>query len=99
MPSFVASAVSLGLGITKRCWRMHTRRQPMALIAERAAELGARHVLTFVDEGNVASLKGCQRAGFHPHMLHHRLQVGFGLIRHDEFESLAADDPRRHMSF
>ena len=39
----------------------------MALIAERATEFGARHVLTFVGEQNIASLKGCQRAGFYPH--------------------------------
>ncbi len=36
----------------------------MARIAERAADLGARWVITFVDEGNIASLKGCERAGF-----------------------------------
>jgi RimJ/RimL family protein N-acetyltransferase len=41
----------------------------MALIAERATEVGARHVLTFVDQHNIASLKGCQRAGFHPQRL------------------------------
>jgi hypothetical protein len=36
----------------------------MAQIAERAAELGARWVVTFVDEPNVPSIKGCERAGF-----------------------------------
>jgi RimJ/RimL family protein N-acetyltransferase len=36
----------------------------MAAIAEHASELGARYVLTFVDQHNIASLKGCQRAGF-----------------------------------
>lgn len=38
----------------------------MALIAEKAAELGADRALTFVGEDNVPSLKGCKRAGFAP---------------------------------
>jgi RimJ/RimL family protein N-acetyltransferase len=41
----------------------------MAQIAERGADLGARWVLTVVSEDNVASLKGCARAGFEPYML------------------------------
>jgi hypothetical protein len=40
----------------------------MAQIAERAAEGGARWVITFVDENNVASVKGCLRAGFTPYL-------------------------------
>lgn len=36
----------------------------MSLIAERAADLDAHHVLTFVGTDNPASLKGCARAGF-----------------------------------
>jgi GNAT superfamily N-acetyltransferase len=39
----------------------------MARIAERAQDLGARWVLTFVEETNVPSLKGCRRAGFAPY--------------------------------
>lgn len=38
----------------------------MAQIAERAADLDARYVLTFVGKENVPSLKGCARAGFSP---------------------------------
>jgi RimJ/RimL family protein N-acetyltransferase len=71
----------------------------MALIAERAADFGARYVLTFVDEQNTPSLKGCERSGFHPHMLHHRMQKGFGVIRKDRFEMLRAGDPRRAIRF
>jgi hypothetical protein len=41
----------------------------MAQIAARASELGARWVLTVVSEPNLASIKGCIRAGFQPHML------------------------------
>lgn len=36
----------------------------MASIAERAADLPARYVITFVGKDNAASLKGCARAGF-----------------------------------
>ena len=71
----------------------------MALIAEHAAEFGARHVLTFVEEHNIASLKGCQRAGFYPQMLHHRTRFVFGLICRDRFEKLPDGDPRRTAKF
>jgi RimJ/RimL family protein N-acetyltransferase len=71
----------------------------MALIAERAADFGARYVLTFVDEQNIPSLKGCERSGFHPHMLHHKTQKCFGVIRTDRFEMLRAGDPRRAIRF
>jgi len=43
----------------------------MAQIAERAGQFGARWVVTFVDESNVASLKGCARAGFVPFLRRH----------------------------
>lgn len=36
----------------------------MARIAEQAADLPARKVITFVDHTNIAALKGCHRAGF-----------------------------------
>jgi RimJ/RimL family protein N-acetyltransferase len=71
----------------------------MALIAERAADFGARYVLTFVEEHNIASLKGCERAGFYPHMLHHRDDVVFGLLKWDRFETLRDGDPRRDFRF
>jgi RimJ/RimL family protein N-acetyltransferase len=71
----------------------------IALIAERASEFGARHVLTFVGEQNIASLKGCQRAGFHPHMLHHRTSFCFGTITRDRFDKLPDGDSRRTAKF
>jgi len=40
----------------------------MARVAERAADYGARWVITFVDEDNSASAKGCIRAGFAPYL-------------------------------
>ena len=39
----------------------------MAQIAERALAFGARRVITFVETGNIPSLKGCERAGFFPY--------------------------------
>ena len=73
--------------------------EAMALIAERGSGFGANYVLTFVELGNIASLKGCQRAGFFPHLLHKKTQIGFGLFGSDAFETLAEDDPRRTMKF
>jgi GNAT superfamily N-acetyltransferase len=43
----------------------------MAQVAERAADFGARWVITFVDERNSASVKGCVRAGFSPYLKRH----------------------------
>lgn len=71
----------------------------MALIAERATDVGAHHVLTFVDLLNIASLKGCQRAGFHPQRLHHRTRFCFGLVNRDHFDTLPYSDPRRTAIF
>lgn len=71
----------------------------MARIAERGEALGADYVLTFVEEHNIASLKGCQRAGFFPHLLHHKVQIGFGIFATDKFETLAENDPRRTLTF
>ncbi len=41
----------------------------MARIAEKGHDLGVRWVITFVGIDNIASLKGCQRAGFDPYIL------------------------------
>ena len=71
----------------------------MALIAEQAATIGARSVFTFVGENNIASLKGCQRAGFNPVLMHHSLRIGYGVFRWDTFEPLAKDDSRRTAKF
>jgi GNAT superfamily N-acetyltransferase len=40
----------------------------MTQVAERASEVGARWVITFVDEQNQGSVKGCIRAGFAPYL-------------------------------
>ena len=55
----------------------------MALIAGRAAGIGARHVLTVVGLDDIASLKGCRRAGFDPLLLHRSTRLGLGTLRRD----------------
>lgn len=71
----------------------------MTKIAEQAAGLGARYVLTFVDQHNIPSLKGCQRAGFSPHMLRHHTGAALGLIDRNRFDVLPPNDPRRTLRF
>jgi len=73
--------------------------EAMALIAERASDVGAYEVLAFVDHRNVSSLKGCQRAGFLPYMLQNRYQIGYGAIAWNKFEELSANDRRRTLRF
>ncbi len=51
-------AASRGLGIMAHA---------MARIADAAAERGATQAITFVGDDNVASLKGCKKAGFSPY--------------------------------
>lgn len=60
----------------------------MALIAERAADLNARYVYTFVGLDNAPSLKGCAKAGFSPHLLRRRSTWGFGLVSNVAFAPL-----------
>lgn len=67
----------------------------MALFAEQAADVEARYVHTFVGVENIASLKGCRRAGFDPHLVHTRRFRLFGLIKDDAFDVMAEADPRR----
>ncbi len=64
----------------------------MTQIAERAAEHEARWVITFVDEQNQASLKGCIRAGFTPYLRRHEKFRGF--YRRVTFEPLRSQLPR-----
>jgi GNAT superfamily N-acetyltransferase len=59
----------------------------MAEVAEQAAQHGARWVITFVDQQNEASFKGCIKAGFSPYLRRHakfrwfRRQVAFTPIQ------------------
>lgn len=61
----------------------------MATIAERATPLGARWVLTFTGQSNVASIKGCGRAGFSPYL--RRRERWSGLRR--SVSSLPLEEP------
>lgn len=58
----------------------------MAHIAERARDINARYVITFVDEENIPSLKGCKRAGFVPYKL--RRETNFLFNRRITFTTL-----------
>ena len=67
----------------------------MAGIAERASDLAARYVLAFVEEKGAASIKACKRAGFQPHLLHSRIQIGYGIVVRNTFTGLSNDDQKR----
>ncbi len=71
----------------------------MSLIAEQATTLGARYVTTFVEVGNIPSLKGCQRCGFAPDLVHNLTRYAFGLFRSDSYVKLPQGDPRRTPSY
>ncbi|MBV8775137.1 MAG: GNAT family N-acetyltransferase [Deltaproteobacteria bacterium] len=58
----------------------------MAQIAEKGFDLGARWAITYVEHDNVASLKGCARAGFRPYML--RFEKWRGLHLSQSFDLL-----------
>jgi GNAT superfamily N-acetyltransferase len=60
----------------------------MAQVAERAADYGARWVITFVDERNSASVKGCVRAGFAPYLKRHeKFRLFYRQIRFQPIEA------------
>lgn len=60
----------------------------MATIAAQEAALGAQYGLTFVAHDNIASLKGCAKAGFHPYTSRHDASYFFGLFRKRRFVPL-----------
>jgi len=57
----------------------------MAMIAEHALEMGCRHIITFVAQENVPSLKGCTKAGFTPYFARHDTRILFHLIKRRHF--------------
>jgi hypothetical protein len=61
-----------------------------ALMVERGADFGARSVVAFVDEDNVASLKGACRFGFTPYTIRVRRQYAYGLLRTARFYPVPA---------
>jgi RimJ/RimL family protein N-acetyltransferase len=60
----------------------------MARIAELATDRGVRHVMTFIHQDNVPSLKGCAKAGFRPYLMRKDDHACFHLIRRRSFEQL-----------
>jgi hypothetical protein len=68
--------------------------EAMYLIAERARDFSARYALTFVTGDNMASLKGCKRAGFDIYMIHERREYAFGLFGRHSFSVIPEGDPR-----
>lgn len=65
----------------------------MAQVAARAADWGSRWVITFVDEQNQASFKGCLRAGFTPFLRRHESFRFFQ--RRVRFEPIQSDGSPR----
>jgi GNAT superfamily N-acetyltransferase len=63
----------------------------MSCIAEQAREFGTRWVNTFVGVSNVASLKGCKKAGFMPYV--RRTESWWLLHRRVRFERLPEGTP------
>jgi RimJ/RimL family protein N-acetyltransferase len=57
-------------------------------IAGKAFDKGLTEVLTFVTKDNIPSLKGCEKAGFHPVMTHNANSYLFGLVNRHIFGPL-----------
>lgn len=64
----------------------------VARIAERAPDVGARWVITFVDRRNVTAVKGCERAGFSRYLLRHERWRMFR--RQVSFQELPTESPQ-----
>nr|WP_246603325.1 GNAT family N-acetyltransferase [Falsiroseomonas tokyonensis] len=58
----------------------------MALIAERAVDLGCRYVITFVERDNVPSLRGCRKSGFSPYLVRTENRFLLNLVKRRRFE-------------
>ena len=58
-------------------------------IINQEVEADVRFVITFVDAHNIASLKGCSRAGFFPYIL--RIEKWFMFKRKVKFTSIPPD--------
>jgi hypothetical protein len=68
--------------------------EAMFLISERAKDFGADYAMTFVAGDNIASLKGCKRAGFDIYMVHERRDYAYGLFTRNRFTVIPEGDPR-----
>ena len=60
----------------------------MSLVAEKAADLDSRYVITVVGTDNITSLKGCEKANFFPYL---NREVAWNMLRRRvTFEPVAA---------
>jgi RimJ/RimL family protein N-acetyltransferase len=71
----------------------------MAMIAERAREIGARRVTTFVHAENVPSLKGCWKAGFAPVLTREISSYFFESLHTVSIDEMDKTDPRYGTAF
>lgn len=79
VPPLASNVALMEFAYTFVDWRgKNIMPRAMALIAEKASELGCRYVITFVREENVPALKGCHRAGFR---MYRRQSVTWRLFR------------------
>lgn len=68
-PALAADEMLLEGAFTFEAWRgKGIMACAMAQITDEAPKYGARSVITFVGDGNIASLKGCKRCGFEPYI-------------------------------
>ncbi|WP_420604629.1 GNAT family N-acetyltransferase [Methylobacterium sp.] len=67
----------------------------VGLIADLAASLGKRRVVAFIDEDNVPSLRGAERAGLSRWSVRTRTRYGFGVVRISRFRRLPPIPGRR----
>lgn len=68
-PTLAADEMLLEGAFTFEAWRgKGIMACAMAQITDEAPTYGARSVITFVGDGNIASLKGCKRCGFEPYI-------------------------------
>ena len=63
----------------------------IAEVAKKGRDFGAKYIITSVPEGNIASLKGCKRAGFWPYMV--RVARWRCFRRRCEFKMLPPNTP------
>ena len=61
--------------------------EAMAIIAEQGHEVGARYTITFVEEGNIPSLKGCANAGFSTYIVRTENNLLAGAMSNRSFEN------------
>ena len=66
----------------------------MTQVAERAADIGARWVITFVDEQNQGSVKGCIRSGFTPYLRRReKFRLFYRQVTFDPIQPAAVSTP------